>query len=414
MAMEQKDQELNLPSKGEIKASSYRCRDVPDTATSSSGEGVTGALPASASANMVTAEEFIDTNLDVGQIEGLMEASEDHLGSPLILGAPIEIDEAMEYELPCGTKRKALSSADDDGVAGAYSIKARKTRILGDESDAAPDEDEHNASDNRGCVVLDSAIGELMTLRSGRVCAEVNEVSLSQKKNVEEVQDTIVIENSSDDEFVVPKKMVKKKLTKKNTKDIPGKPIRKAYSSSNLDDGGASLAFEDLDSRFSREELFAMRAPNLGSRGLDYFLEVDSLRASSSNLSDRFSGKMKTYLSFAKEVIRALVEKVETTGDVSHLRARNYELSEELKASKIKEARMQKEIDDLHSAILDLRKEVRTLKDGGIFSFQGTKDSRGMTKKDSNAALSIDVGETNLGETPGCSKDEDYMNRGSD
>lgn len=261
-------------------------------------------------------------------------------------------------------------------------------------------------------VVLDSAVNELMTLRSGRVCAEVSDVSLPQKKNVEGIRETIVIENSSDEEFVVPKKVVKKKLTKKKIKDKSVKPIRKAYSSSNLAERGASMAFEDLDNRFSREDLLAMGAPNLGSRGLDYVSEVESMRASSTNLSGRFSGKMKTYLSFAKEVIRALMEKVETTGDVAHLRTRNQELSEELQASKIKEARMQKEIDDFHSAILNLRKEVRALKDGGgIFSFRGAGDSRGAIRRDSKAMLSIKVGETDLGETPGCSKDEDYMNR---
>ncbi|CAL1672767.1 unnamed protein product [Lasius platythorax] len=125
-----------------------------------------------------------------------------------------------------------------------------------------------------------------------------------------------------------------------------------------------------------------MGASNLGSKGLDFVSEVDSMRASSSNLSGRYSGKMKSYLSFAKEVIKALVEKVETTGDVSHLRIRNHELSEELKEAKRKEKRMQKEIDDLHSAILDLRKEVRALKDGGGFFMHGIKGSKLGTHKE--------------------------------
>lgn len=363
---------------------------------------MTEALPAGASVTITTAEEFIDTSLDLGQVEGPVEVSKDPLGSPSILGAPttIAIEEEMECELPGGIKRKARSSPEDAGedyeVNGARFSRARKTRVLGDESDVSPDGGDR------------SSFGEHMTLRSGKICIEDSDVlSSSQKVITEIVLDTIVLENSSgDDDFVVPNK-VKKKLTKKKIKSKPGKPLRKAQSTSNLAGKRAKMAFEDLDNRFSTEDLLAKGAPSLGSKGFDYVSEVESMRASSSNLSGRFNGKMKDYLLFAKEVIRALVEKVETTGDVSRLRIRNHELSEELKESKIKEVRMQKEIDDLHNAILDLRREIRALKNGGVFSSQGITDSRHKTRRDNNVVVPVE-------DAPDCSKDQEYMSRGLD
>lgn len=124
-----------------------------------------------------------------------------------------------------------------------------------------------------------------------------------------------------------------------------------------------------------------MGPSNLGSKGLDYVSEINSMRASSSNLSGRFSGKMKSYLSFAKEVIRALVEKLETSGDVPHLRSRNQELTEELKEANKREEKMRRKIDDLHSAIHELRKEVRALKDGHLFSENRLKNPRSVARK---------------------------------
>ncbi|KMQ95337.1 proline-rich p65 protein [Lasius niger] len=123
---------------------------------------------------------------------------------------------------------------------------------------------------------------------------------------------------------------------------------------------------------------------------------------------------MKSYLSFAKEVIRALVEKLETSGDVPHLRARNQELAEELKEANKREERMRREIDDLHSAIHELRKEVRALKDGNVFSENRLKDPRPAARKGKAVDLTDDMVESRLGNTPGCSADQEYMNRGMD
>lgn len=75
---------------------------MPDAA--SSGEGVTEALLAGASATMATAER-LEADSDVGLTEGLVETPEGPLGSPS--GMPTTTDDAMKCEAPCGTKRKA-------------------------------------------------------------------------------------------------------------------------------------------------------------------------------------------------------------------------------------------------------------------------------------------------------------------
>ncbi|KMQ84552.1 hypothetical protein RF55_17562, partial [Lasius niger] len=330
MAMDN-DNEMNLPSQGEIGAPSDRCRGVPDAAASSSSEGVAEVLPAGASAAMATAETLADNSLVApGQTDSLVGTPVNPLGPPSILGTtPMIFDDAMEDEPTCGTKRKAHSSPDNDndkdkdGVTGVggQTRRARKTRTLDDDSDEAPDGGEQCVLDNRECAISGTFLDKPITLRSGKVCTEDIEKSPSQlkKKIVENIIDSIVIDNSSGDEFVVPQKV--KKLTKKKTNVKKNKPIRKAYSSSNLAAGGIYAIFDEkgLDSRFSREDLLNMGPSNLGSKGLDYVSEIDSMRASSSNLSGPLSGKMKNYLSFAKEVIRALVEKLETSGDVPHL-----------------------------------------------------------------------------------------------
>lgn len=162
----------------------------------------------------------------------------DLLGSPSILGAAAPIfDVVMEDEPICGTKRKALSSPDNDGDkdsvigVGGQASRARKTRILDDNSDDATKGDEQCALDNRVRTLSNAFLDKPMSLRSRKVCVEDNEKPSSSQmnKDAENIMDPIVIDNSSGDEFAVPQKV--KKLTKKKTKVKKEKPIRKAYSS---------------------------------------------------------------------------------------------------------------------------------------------------------------------------------------
>ncbi|KMQ90053.1 reverse transcriptase, partial [Lasius niger] len=349
----------------------------------------------------IATAEGMEANFDDGLMLGLTEVIADPVGSTLAPEVPAIAGDVMECELPCRIKRKAQSSPENvvediDDVSVVQTSRARKTRILGDESDAALEGDDKDFSDIKECAVLNSVFNESMTFRSGRICVEDNNASfLVSKDNNKTTLDTIVIENSSEDEFVAPKKP-KRKYTKKSKPKQEQKPIRKAFSSSNLADRENKIVFDDhmMNSRFSREDLLGMGASNLGYRGLDYVSEVDSMRASSTNL--------------------ALVEKVETTGDVSHLRLRNQELTDELKESKKRESRMQKEIDDLQSAITDLRREVRTLKDGGSFSIQERKDHVFSADKVHRSKLESVTNELHSGGTPGCSGDSVYMTRDVD
>lgn len=104
---------------------------------------------------------------------------------------------------------------DVDEVLGAQTSRARKTRILGDESDMALDGGDNDFPDNRDCAVSDP-INESKILRSRKVCLDDNNASsLITKSSSNEILETILVENSSDEEFVVPKK-IKKKYTKKS------------------------------------------------------------------------------------------------------------------------------------------------------------------------------------------------------
>lgn len=117
-----------------------------------------------------------------------------------------------------------------------------------------------------------------------------------------------------------------------------------------------------IETGYSRETWLKMDGTKLDARCLDYLVEVERQRLLCGKLSGRVDGMIKSCVIVASEITRAIVEKVETTGDVMYLK--NQELTEELKESKRREEGQDKEIYELRNAVANLEKEVRALKEG--------------------------------------------------
>jgi len=174
----------------------------------------------------------------------------------------------------------------------------------------------------------------------------------------------------------------------------------------------------------------------LGARCLDHLSELDKQRSLCSNFSGQVAGRMKDSRIIATEITKALIEKLMTVGDVYSLRNENFSLKEEVNELKRKEQTQNKEIETLRKMISNLEREVRSLKEGfGPFSASmppsvqtvvaktrkaKTPDKQTESRRGDKAASSYRQQEAthqmmeveySSGSTPGCSLDEEYMNR---
>lgn len=105
-----------------------------------------------------------------------------------------------------------------------------------------------------------------------------------------------------------------------------------------------------------------MGATNVGSLGLDCLDSVENMRAKSRNLQGGISGKMKKGIERAKEVIKTLIHKSEATGDPLFLKLKNKDLSAQIEKYKLEEIHNKREIEDLRTAVEELKKEVAELR----------------------------------------------------
>lgn len=124
----------------------------------------------------------------------------------------------------------------------------------------------------------------------------------------------------------------------------------------------------------------------------------------------------------AVNIVGAMVEKLEATGDIVHLKTQNLQLREDLAEARRKTDRQEKEIEELRRAIIRLESEVNALKEGcgpyvqsNVVSKEKRKESiLNMDKKQQiqqikqSKYVNIDY---NLHSIPGCSTDMEYMHR---
>ncbi|KMQ89040.1 reverse transcriptase [Lasius niger] len=131
---------------------------------------------------------------------------------------------------------------------------------------------------------------------------------------------------------------------------------------------GSKIDFKpDLDS-ISSSQLLGMSATNAGLIGLECVEVVEAVRARSSNFQGSWSGRMRVKLNKINDVIRALTQKAESSGDPALLEARVRELSDELFATKKESGNERTELDKLkaENVVKDLKAELFSLKKGGI------------------------------------------------
>ncbi|KMQ92618.1 reverse transcriptase [Lasius niger] len=125
---------------------------------------------------------------------------------------------------------------------------------------------------------------------------------------------------------------------------------------------GSKIDFKpDLDS-ISSSQLVGMSATNAGLIGLECVEVVEAVRARSSNFQGSWSGRMRVKLNKINDVIRALTQKAESSGDPSLLEARVRELSEELLAARKESNKERIEFDNLKAENEILRKEIAGMK----------------------------------------------------
>lgn len=127
----------------------------------------------------------------------------------------------------------------------------------------------------------------------------------------------------------------------------------------------------------------------------------------------------------AKNIIGALVEKLEESGDVTYLKVQNFQLREELAEARRKADRQKREMNDLRKTVIRLEKTINALKEGcGPFSRQPTdvlrdkelnkrsldirSEKNYQRRNKANTYSKIDI---EIGSTPGCSSDKVYMQR---
>lgn len=133
---------------------------------------------------------------------------------------------------------------------------------------------------------------------------------------------------------------------------------------------------------------------------------------------------MKESKQIATEITKAMIEKLTTVGDVFTLKNENYALKEELNELKRRKQAQGREIESLRKLVTTLEREVRSLKEG-IGPLPAVKKvskkpsplSKRTEERKNSSSLSLqqDMQHNDMDveplSTPGCSADQDYMNR---
>ncbi|XP_025267445.1 eukaryotic translation initiation factor 5B-like [Camponotus floridanus] len=125
-----------------------------------------------------------------------------------------------------------------------------------------------------------------------------------------------------------------------------------------------------------KEVLFNMTASDLSAQALDYILHIETIRTKCGRMQGGLSGKLKNRLSCLQDLVRALQNKAESTGDPKYLRAKISQLNEELekerkynkkeeakRKKKKKKKKKKKEFAELQEVVKELRKENKSIKE---------------------------------------------------
>lgn len=178
----------------------------------------------------------------------------------------------------------------------------------------------------------------------------------------------------------------------------------------------------DLEIGYTREKWLKMSGAELGAACLDHLAEMERQRYLCSNISGRIAGMLKDCRATTVNIVGAMVEKLEATGDVVHLKTQNLQLREDLAVARRKTDRQEKEINDLRRAIIRLEGEVNALKEGCGPYVQSQvvpkdrKEDNILNKEEKQQIQQTKQSkyanaDYNPYSTPGCSTDMDYVHR---
>lgn len=142
---------------------------------------------------------------------------------------------------------------------------------------------------------------------------------------------------------------------------------------------GIELGIHELeDSNDSESYENALSAPEMGATAMEYLEDIEKIRIKCGNIKGDFSGIIKRRISKSKEIIKGLVKTIEKEGnrqerggEVSFLKMRNEELKARLKEKERDNYNREKEIEQLHKVIKELREELNVLKESHEYGKEG-------------------------------------------
>lgn len=177
------------------------------------------------------------------------------------------------------------------------------------------------------------------------------------------------------------RKVVRRKLVEETT----GQNIKKGRRrTKNL-----SISLEDMvnlegeEEEYQEERLERMAASEIGSIGLKRLKQLNELRSKSSNIKGTIHSCMKKRIEEATGVIKVLMNKLQTTGDIKLQMIKNVELEEEIKAFKKERIEKDRKIDVLHEVISGLKKNLDRV-ELRLKVLEREKDIKSMTSQTRN------------------------------
>jgi len=116
-----------------------------------------------------------------------------------------------------------------------------------------------------------------------------------------------------------------------------------------------------------KEVLYIMTASDLSAQTLDYISDIETIRTKCGRMQGGLSGKLKRRLMCLQDLIRALQNKADSSGDPKFLRAKintlSTELEKERKYNKREEERRKREISEMQEIISELKNENKSIRE---------------------------------------------------
>jgi len=174
--------------------------------------------------------------------------------------------------------------------------------------------------------------------------------------SIELTDEVVSIESTSDSDRNAYAKDKEKK--RKKEKDKKKSSAKKGTPKNKKEQIIISSEEEDNLGEFAPDELRRMDVTSMGALGIDYLKDVDRMRAKSRNIQGGISGKMRSNLQKATDVINTLIYKVASTGDPAKLKLDNKALKDEIEKLKLEEILRRKEMDEMRAMMKEMKKEL--------------------------------------------------------